>query len=932
MNRSNLEELRLLLKEQAILPASPGQPVRLRDGSSAPWIFYSWDTTFTEPGARLAGLCLLERLGGFESTQLAGYGYTAMPLVSACVMLGGGRYHGLCVRDARKTHGTCRRIDGPADRNRPVVVIDDSISSGTNMLECVQALEEEGFRVEGGLCLVCFPWRGGLEKLRALGYRVEVLFDIWKDLEQTMPAYIPVHRQLLPESWGDPLPDGLHPAVAARATIERFLSSGKAPRPPSGFDRLYDGRGGVFVSLRERDSDLRLGRDGFWHFEPQDADPCRDLVLAAVKTLRSVPDLRLEDFGSLKIAVTFLGPLEKVTPSELDYWNYGIVVRSRAMDFRMGGALPNTQVFHNDIHQYRHARSTNARILAYEPHDLYRHTLEKCVEPGEYWLPFGTPRDQGPDWVRDETVGTRLCSRARQFLEGLAERREPEGEPLEAQLIPPPVDAVAVSLYRQGLAGCGIAWGETLDGCLRNAAASAFSDPRFQERRQGCSVADLAISVSVLHDREWLGEQPATSKMRPGLDSISVQQGERAALFLPFVPTYYNWSREEVRRQLMYKAGITAGACDWALFLTATWLQRGRRLWPLAFGFPDRGQLARYPASRWPKDAELLAGYIAQQLDDSGIPTYHYFPIAGQRIPTGSVARLVLALGALEEAGRVLDRPDLREAGLRGLETCRQHLQLEEGGTARAFLPGQLPSTMADCLLLEALASAGLTDERCAHLARRVAGLLQPDGAISEHPGARGLAMDHDYMPGSALLALATYARATGAPDALPDLTACLEWYGRRFRIAQPWGMVGWQAQAWTAVHELRPTDEIARFVFEMVDWALEYQHRKSGMFLAELHPEGPGFHTAFLAEGVADAWKLAHSLGATARARRYGHSCREAFRFTQRLIIRPEDTFCMVEPNRAVGGVRGALSVSDVRIDYVGHALRALLKAVRVR
>ena len=45
------------------------------------------------------------------------------------------------------------------------------------------------------------------------------------------------------------------------------------------------------------------------------------------------------------------------------------------------------------------------------------------------------------------------------------------------------------------------------------------------------------------------------------------------------------------------------------------------------------------------------------------------------------------------------------------------------------------------------------------------------------------------------------------------------------------------------------------------------------------------------------------------------------------RLIIRKEDTFGMRQPHRAVGGIRGSLTSSSVRIDYVAHTLLALVK-----
>ena len=89
--------------------------------------------------------------------------------------------------------------------------------------------------------------------------------------------------------------------------------------------------------------------------------------------------------------------------------------------------------------------------------------------------------------------------------------------------------------------------------------------------------------------------------------------------------------------------------------------------------------------------------------------------------------------------------------------------------------------------------------------------------------------------------------------------------------------MVGWHAQAWAAMHELTDHPDQARFVFEIADWALDWQHERSGAFITDLSPSGPSFHAAFLAEGIAAAWRLADRTGDRERASRYANSCAEA-------------------------------------------------------
>ena len=116
--------------EDGVLHAGPEQPIRGRDGRHASWMFYSWNCSLTGRGAELAGRLILDKLKSFDSRQLATFGYTGVPLMAAAILQGDDRYTGLVIREARKVHGASRQIDGPADKSRPVVVIDDSIELG----------------------------------------------------------------------------------------------------------------------------------------------------------------------------------------------------------------------------------------------------------------------------------------------------------------------------------------------------------------------------------------------------------------------------------------------------------------------------------------------------------------------------------------------------------------------------------------------------------------------------------------------------------------------------------------------------------------------------------------------------------------------------------------------------------------------------------
>src|SRR5262249_4168972 len=187
----------------------------------------------------------------------------------SCLRAGRGNYHGLLIRKERKNHGSLKLIEGPADLNEPVILIDDSISSGTSMTEACEVLEQAGFRVEGAVFLVRFGWYGGYARMQERGYHVEAVYDIWDDFI----SYMEDEEKLLanpskwfPEfAWSDrTAPEGLHPADLARQTISEYLASNQLLRPPQRLDSDYASSGGAWVSIRSLHAiHARHARDGF---------------------------------------------------------------------------------------------------------------------------------------------------------------------------------------------------------------------------------------------------------------------------------------------------------------------------------------------------------------------------------------------------------------------------------------------------------------------------------------------------------------------------------------------------------------------------------------------------------------------------------------------------------------------------------------------
>ncbi|NMO93245.1 hypothetical protein [Actinomycetospora sp. TBRC 11914] len=912
------ELLRARLCREGFLRREDGVALRGADGSARAWMLYTWALSATGSGARLIGRALLDQLADFRAGHLAAFGLTAAPLVSACVVLD-DRYAGLAVRSRPKGHGPGWRVDGdrgPDAAGRRVVVVDDSLSSGRAFLTAATILEREGFEVEGLVALVEFPGRGGRERLEGRGYRVRTVFDVWTDLAAPGPPPFPSFRGV-DVTWSDvPTPEALHPAAAARFVLEQLAATGTTPLPPTRLAVPVDGRGGVFVSVRRRADDRRLARSGFWHFDADDADPARDLVLAATATAtRLGATLTSTLLDDVKIAVSFLGPLEPTTPAELDFDRYGVVVRSRAWTAKLGGALPNTQYFTSTFEQYLHARSTNAQVDELEPHDVFRHTVAKYAEPGETWPPYGVEPTE--TWPADLALGARLTARVRDALAG--GRSTDDHTTVDDDLVPVPVEAVALSLYSAdaphrvvGHALARTAEAGSLDAALVAAteAAEAATDR-----------TDTTVCVSLLHHPETLAPGDAPRAMRRGRDAVEAREGDRHGLLTEYAVAHHELAARDVATTLTRMTGTTAPT--WTAHQAATWVHRaGDDARRLALGYVDR------PGGRiTTDDVGLLATHVRRRADADGWPSYAYDPRTGREQRSGTAARCVHGLRVLLEAGTALDRPDWQDDARRGLAVARRLLDPADG---QLHVPEHLPSGMASAGLL-ATVEPGVDDGAWADgLARHLAGWVRADGSVRE-PGVVPTRSEPDYMPGAVVLALARYHRA-GRLGVDVDADQVLAFHRRRFRCLRPWSLASWQAQGWAEWHRSGAPGAHAapEFVFELADWMVDRQLRVDGSYLVDLGSRAPTVLTGFVAEGVGAAWRLAEDLGESARARCYADSHRAAMGFLDRLLVRREDTFWMAEPERALGGVRAALAMAEVRIDYPAHTLGALLHAVQ--
>jgi orotate phosphoribosyltransferase len=952
-------ELLSLLLQDGILHRTPERPIISRDGVTARWMLNSLGVTLSSRGAELAGRCLLQLLKNFDGRQLAAYGLIGVPVLQSCVLQSAGKYNGLLVRKEAKPYGSRRIIEGEIDLNEPVILVDDSISSGTSFTEACERLESAGFRVEGIVCLVRFGWLSGYSSIQERGYHVEALFDIHDDLMANMEGEVkPVANpsKILPRfEWSvECAPEGLHPAELARTVLNEYLSTGKLLRPAARLDRDYDSSGGAWVSLRSKANiHLRHARDGFWHFpgeprsnelrsdEPHSDEPhleaprssvAEDIAHAALLTAQLLPKGKtaLDQLASSHIAVTLFSALEECTLGQLDNDRYGIVVRSRERISVMGGALPRMPGMGNEFQQLQHARIRNGKLLAIEPYTIYRHGVTKFIEPGVQWQLTGVPKPAEVNPCEDQKTCGVIAERARDISLAHLLRRPEITAPMPDNALPPGVHSVFVTIYiwgrLQGCMGNAIA---SLDKDLRALVLAALADERFNKVEVSVPEA-IAVSVSLLSNAITLGEFLPDEVVRRcihGKQALQVYQKERQGILLPFLAAMHDLDPVDYALEVIDKAGITRPPYRWERFDCATWLADGNGT-GLMEGACKRDEQEPAPQEPASEDmlsnlADLFSGYIVRHQKADGCFYESYEPFRNRLHEGLTPPRVAHGAWVLARAANLPGKPELKQAAEKAVDFLLKYMRVSESGTWLEF-NGNTPSVSEIAFLVLALCEfpkAYYRRKLVRSLAETLWESIDLHGRIATHRNTKEVSEVHqDYAPGQVLLSLAA-AAASGLTEINQfRLQSSFRYYRHRFRYNRDFGQVSWLMQAFSRWWQIQPDPEFANLVFEIGDWILEFQSEKDGSFLTGHQSDTPGFTNAVYLEGLGAAAGISQQ-------DKYRNACMRGMQFLNRLTIQPSHAPVLPNSDLAIGGLRQSLCTSFVRLDFVQHALSSVLE-----
>lgn len=955
MNTLSEKKARLLslIVRDGVLYRTATQPVLSRDGTSGRWMLDSLCVSLSHEGLQLAAACLLELLDKFEGRQIATYGTTAISLLTACIMQSGGRYEGLLVRKERKPHGSRKLIEGRINRDEPVILLDDSVSSGISMQQCRDTLEAEGFKVEGGICLVRFDWYGGFALMQEQGYHMETLFDVDRDIVphlegEPRPVLNPSKRypQVSLPWHTDAAPEGLSPTELSRTVLTEFLSSGKLLLPPETLDREYTWQGGCYISLRDRKNiHVRPARYGFWHFPGEPVySAAKDVVLASWQTGLNLPH-GTEGLAILErcgIAVTLFSRLEACQVGDLDNNRYGIVVRSNERPDKMGGALPRMPGIATAGQQFQYAYRNNAGLVSFEPHTLYRHDVIKIIEPDISWQKSGVAQSgRHPHWYESAPVARAISGRARSCIRATLTGQAVEGGALAKDLCPELDSLYLTILSGKRLLGCMGKQIVDLDRDLQILADAALHDERFANTLGAGDMDKLTVKISLLYAPLELGSYQPDEVMMPvcfAEQALMVHQGQRDALLLPDWPVTAGYDEKGYVEALLDKAGITEGPYAWRRYECSTWLDDGHGVQLLEKGFPQQSFAERDMVNRLPVLCDLWTGYIQRQQAAQGSMHFFYQPFSHQ--VTGILDNVRAAHTAW-----VLLRAS--QQGIAGVDDAKLGVLLtylkgfvhwDDGKCWLAETTSQVErryDTLAGAsLLLMALSTQNQLSSEDSDLAAALAETLW--NAIGRHGRIESYIYPdasypheayQDYIPGQVLLALALACRTGLSQVDVTKLRQAQAYYWHRFQYKRRADQISWLTQAWVAWWQVECSPEWLEQANMMCEWILQFQSKQDGGFTTWQQDDGRAdYMTAVYLEAVTAVASAMQGRGKPWCYRNLAESCLKGFVFLDSLTIQERDKPVLPHLEWAVGGVRQSLVNSTVRVDFNQHALSAAL------
>ena len=140
----------------------------LTSGRQSPFYIDGKKTTHHAEGKFLVGELIYDLIKDLQVGAVGGLTMGADPMAVAASLISylhGQQIHSFSVRKAAKEHGTRKRIEGPVQPGDRVVIVEDVITTGSSVIDAIQAARDYGLEIAAVIVLVDRE-EGGAENIR----------------------------------------------------------------------------------------------------------------------------------------------------------------------------------------------------------------------------------------------------------------------------------------------------------------------------------------------------------------------------------------------------------------------------------------------------------------------------------------------------------------------------------------------------------------------------------------------------------------------------------------------------------------------------------------------------------------------------------------------------------------------------------------------
>ena len=366
----------------------------------------------------------------------------------------------------------------------------------------------------------------------------------------------------------------------------------------------------------------------------------------------------------------------------------------------------------------------------------------------------------------------------------------------------------------------------------------------------------------------------------------------------------------------------------------------------------------------WPKEitrghllesAWLAGRNIAMHTDEKGKFGYHYRPVADEFASDKhyNIVRHAGSVWGLFTAYNATGDRYLFDAGQRALGYLEGEIKIAAEDANVAYLDyrgksylGTNALTLLSLIEIPAEALTPKLKESRGKLGNGLIAFQVEDGRFYKSwkevlKGGPVPDPQPRYFPGEAFLALVKFYEIDPQEKWLNAAKLCATAQMEGWDANPKQQPDAWVVQAMSRLYKFTNDEKLAKYVFAMVEWHFRHQwgmpekSKKTSVRYADYFGGADNSTpprstpTSARNEANVEAWHLAVAIGDKDMTKRLGDSVMAALWHNSVDQFRPETTYFLPEPAKAIGGIRGSLISNDIRIDYNQHYLAAAIGAL---